>query len=135
MLPYTITVTRGYITFGTTMSNWNLVWLHPKRGPPFNPPFALPSIRPQEKKEQEKQTGRDSPQDNSVTSDAQRRLEQLTRQTKSSLAKRESIWMKRMHIPQYMEQNKYNWSKMELKEDCEKCIWTSLGTQKKTSQT
>ncbi|KAH3838373.1 uncharacterized protein LOC127879343 [Dreissena polymorpha] len=56
----------------------------------------------------------------------------LLRPTTSSNAKRSPSWK----LDQtFMEQGRHSWAKMELFEDCKKCLWTSGGAIKKSCKT
>ena len=56
------------------------------------------------------------------------------RQTKSSQAKRETVWMQRMRIPTYMESNAYRWDRMKLFAECRDCVWTGEGALKRSTK-
>lgn len=51
----------------------------------------------------------------------------LSRPTTSSQAKKTQSWKLENN---FMEQGRHSWAKMELFEDCKKCIWTNSGTVK-----
>ncbi|KAL3878622.1 hypothetical protein ACJMK2_030992 [Sinanodonta woodiana] len=51
----------------------------------------------------------------------------LSRPTTSSAAKISMSWKLQNT---YMEKGRHSWEKMELFEDCKKCIWTKNGTVK-----
>lgn len=56
----------------------------------------------------------------------------LLRPTTSSKAKGSPAWK----LDQtFMEQGRHSWAKMELFEDCKKCMWTSGGAIKKSCKT
>lgn len=56
----------------------------------------------------------------------------LLRPTTSSNAKRTKAWKL---DNTFMDQGRHSWAKMELFEDCKKCIWTRNGTIKHTCKT
>lgn len=56
----------------------------------------------------------------------------LLRPTTSSNAKKTKAWKLENT---FMEQGRHSWAKMELFEDCKKCIWTNNGTIKHTCKT
>lgn len=53
----------------------------------------------------------------------------VSRPTTSSQAKKTQSWKLQNN---FMEQGRHSWAKMELFEDCKKCIWTPSGTVKHT---
>lgn len=56
----------------------------------------------------------------------------LLRPTTSSNAKISQAWKLENA---FMEQGRHSWTKMELFEDCKKCIWTNDGTIKRSCKT
>ncbi len=64
----------------------------------------------------------------------QKRLKHLSRPTKSSMAKREPVEMKRMHMPSVMDMDRQSWKTMQYYQDTHKCLWTKNGTVKKGSK-
>ena len=51
----------------------------------------------------------------------------ISRPTTSSQAKKTHSWKLENT---FMEQGRHSWAKMELFEDCKKCMWTNSGTVK-----
>ena len=56
----------------------------------------------------------------------------LLRPTTSSNAKKSKAWKLENT---FMEQGRHSWSKMELFEDCKKCVWTNGGSIKHSCKT
>ena len=73
-------------------------------------------------------SGIKSPSQNSMSeADIDELNKRLLRPTTSSNAKKAHSWKLENT---FMDQGKHAWSKMELFEDCKKCMWTTGGTVK-----
>ena len=109
------------------MANWNMVWLQPKSSASTNDRHKIPLAK----------TDEFEPSKMSVSEPLsvamEKKIAHLSRPTLASQMKRETHWMKRYHVLTYMEREKTSWNKMELRKDCERCMWNENGTLRGSS--
>merc|ERR1712038_1521453 len=109
------------------MSNWNLVWLHPK-----------PSPRPQyyDGSPPKGTFLTQLPQGPPLTVEKEQQMvKNLQRDTKSSAAKRDPAMIKRLNLSTFSEMDsQVSWSKMNYFQDVMNCMWSKDGSKKRSTK-